>query len=163
MSPNTTCLAEFHNCYGPVIFIPFWNESESRSVMSDSLQPHRLSSPWNPPGQNIGVGSFSLLQGIFPTQGLNPSLPHCRQTLYCLSHQGCSVSKNLQKIWFLVDKLYVCVRIRNKPRMPIITANAELMWRRKCQPTPVFLPGQSHRQRSLVGYSPWGHKESDTT
>ena len=35
--------------------------------------------------------------------------------------------------------------------------------RRKWQPTPVFLPGKSHRQRRLVGYSPWGHKESDTT
>ena len=38
-----------------------------------------------------------------------------------------------------------------------------LEWRRKWQPTPVFLPGESHRQKSLVGYSPWGHKESDTT
>ena len=36
-------------------------------------------------------------------------------------------------------------------------------WRRKQQPTPVFLPGESHEQRSLVGYSPLGHKESDTT
>ena len=36
-------------------------------------------------------------------------------------------------------------------------------WRRKWQPTPIFLPGESHRQRSLAGYSPWGHKESDTT
>ena len=36
-------------------------------------------------------------------------------------------------------------------------------WRRAWQPTLVFLPGESHGQRSLVGYSPWGHKESDTT
>ena len=36
-------------------------------------------------------------------------------------------------------------------------------WRREWQPTPVFLPGESHGQRSLVGYSPWGPKESDTT
>ena len=36
-------------------------------------------------------------------------------------------------------------------------------WRRKWQPTPVFLPGESHRWRSLLGYSPWGRKESDTT
>ena len=36
-------------------------------------------------------------------------------------------------------------------------------WYRKWQPSPVFLPGESHRQRSLVGYSPWGHKELDTT
>ena len=56
--------------------------------MSDSLQPHGLCSPWNSPGQNTGVGSFSLLQGIFPTQGLNPGLSHCRQILYQLSHKG---------------------------------------------------------------------------
>jgi len=36
-------------------------------------------------------------------------------------------------------------------------------WRRKWQPTPVFLPGKSHGWRSLAGYSPWGRKESDTT
>ena len=59
--------------------------SESRSVMSDSLQPHR---PWNSPGQNAGVGSHSLCQGIFPTQGSNPGLPHCRWLLYQLSDQG---------------------------------------------------------------------------
>ena len=39
----------------------------------------------------------------------------------------------------------------------------KIPWRRKWQPTPVFLPGESHGQRSLVSYSPWGHKESDTT
>ena len=39
----------------------------------------------------------------------------------------------------------------------------KIPWRRKWQPTPVFLPGEPHGQRSLVGYSPWGHKESDTT
>ena len=43
---------------------------------------------WNCPDQNAGVGSHSLLQGIFPTQGLNPGLLHCRQILYQLSHQG---------------------------------------------------------------------------
>ena len=44
--------------------------------------------PWNSPGQNTGVGSLSLLQGIFPTQGSNPGLPHCREILYQLSHNG---------------------------------------------------------------------------
>ena len=63
-----------------------WNES--RSVVSDSLWPPGLYSPWNSPGQNTGVGSLSLLQGIFSAQGLNPGLPHCRWTLYQLSYQG---------------------------------------------------------------------------
>ena len=62
--------------------------SESRSVMSDSLQPHGLYSPLNSPAQNNGVGSLSLLQGIFLTQGSNPGLPHCRWILYQLSHKG---------------------------------------------------------------------------
>ena len=45
-------------------------------------------SPWNSPGQNTGVGSLSLLQGIFPTQGSNAGLPHYRWILYQLSHKG---------------------------------------------------------------------------
>ena len=64
------------------------SESESRSVMSDSLRPHEPYSPWNSPGQNTGACSLTLLQRIFPTQGLNPGLPHCRWILYQLSHQG---------------------------------------------------------------------------
>ena len=40
------------------------------------------------PVKNTEVGCHALLHGIFPTQGLNPGLPHCRQILYCLSHQG---------------------------------------------------------------------------
>ena len=44
---------------------------ESRSVVSDSLQLRGLYSPWNFPGQNTGVRSLSILQGIFPTQGSN--------------------------------------------------------------------------------------------
>ena len=44
--------------------------------------------PWNSPGQNTGVGSLSLFQGIFPTQGSNSGLPHYRQILYQLSHRG---------------------------------------------------------------------------
>ena len=55
------------------------NKSENHSFVSHS---------WNSPGQNTGVGSLSLIQGIFPTQGLNPDLPHCRWILYQLSHKG---------------------------------------------------------------------------
>ena len=63
-------------------------KSESCSVVSNSLLLHGLYSSWNSPGQNTGVGSLSLLQGIFLTQGSNPGLPHCRQILYQLSHKG---------------------------------------------------------------------------
>ena len=47
--------------------------------------PNGLYSPWNPPGQNTEVGSLSLLQGIFPNQGSNPSILHCKRILYQLS------------------------------------------------------------------------------
>ena len=56
--------------------------------MSDSLRPHGLYIPWNYQGQNTGMGSSSLLQGVFLTQGSNPCLPHCQEILYQLSHQG---------------------------------------------------------------------------
>ena len=81
-------------------------ESESCSVVSDSLRPHGLYSPWNSPGQNTGVGNLSLFQGIFPTQGLNTGLLHCRWILYQLSHRGspgapgtCSKKLDRCKCW----------------------------------------------------------------
>jgi len=63
-------------------------ESEGHSVVSDSLWRHGLYSSWNSSGQNAGVDSLFLLQGIFPTQRLNPGLPHCRRILCQLSHKG---------------------------------------------------------------------------
>ena len=60
---------------------------ESFLVMSNSLQPHGLYNIWNSPGQNTEVDSLSLLQGIFPIQGSNPGLSHCRWILYQLSHK----------------------------------------------------------------------------
>ena len=74
-------------------------ESESRSVVSNSLPLHGLYSTWNSPGQNTGVGSLSLLQGIFPVQGSNPSVLHWRMILYQLSHKGSpDIPRNQPKI-----------------------------------------------------------------
>ena len=70
------------------ILLAIKSESETLSVVSDSLWPRGLYSPWNSPGQNTGVGSLSLLQGILPTQGSTPGLLHCRWILYQLSHKG---------------------------------------------------------------------------
>ena len=72
---------------------PFSGESDSRPIVSDSLQPHglwqaRLPCPWNSPGKNTGVSSHFLLQGIFPTQGSNLGLLHYRQILNHLCDQG---------------------------------------------------------------------------
>ena len=52
----------------------------------------------------------------------------------------------------------------NLPASPVnVSKSLEFSWRRKWQPTPELLPGKSHGRRSLVGYSPWGHEQSDTT
>ena len=85
---------DFHCCNSRFFFSESWklifmeHESESRPVLSDSLWPHGLYSPWNSPGQNTGMGSLSFLQGIFSTHRSNPGLPHCRRILYQLSHKG---------------------------------------------------------------------------
>ena len=103
---------------------------------TSGLQPARLLCSWNFPGKNTGVGNYFLLQGIFLTQGLNPGLLRCRQILYCLSHQG-------SPFRFLIEN--------------------KLVRRRQWHPTPVLLPGRSHGRRRLVGCSPWGRWELDTT
>ena len=74
----------------PGVLELLWSKakSESRSTMSDSSQPQGLYSPWNSPGQNPGVGSLSLLQGIFLSQRSNPGLLYCWWILYQLSHKG---------------------------------------------------------------------------
>ena len=77
-------------------FIVIWNlnsyfyipkESES-DVAQSCPKPTSFLHPWDFPGKNTGVSCHFLLQEIFPTQGLNPDPPHCRQTLYRLSRQG---------------------------------------------------------------------------
>ena len=72
-----------------VIFFFFIHlaESESCSVVSYSLWPHGLYSPWNSLGQKLEWVAFPFSRGIFPTQGSNPDLPHCRWILYQLSHK----------------------------------------------------------------------------
>ena len=97
----------FHFCNWAFVFKPFWKvygssllkslsrtEALSLSWKWKSLSCvqlfalHGLYTPWNSPGQNTGVGSLSLLHGIFSTQGSNPGLPHYRWILYKLSHKG---------------------------------------------------------------------------
>ena len=150
------------------IIPPFEWVSESRSVLSDSLWPRGLYSPWDSPGQNTGVGSFSLLQGIFPTHGSNPGLPHCRQILYQLSHRGSrGIPPYIQtkSSWKTVLLFW---QISSKPNGPFYqdinsTINCQawtsitltsglwywITWRRPWTPTPVCSPGEPHGQRSL--------------
>ena len=113
----------------------------SNALRTHGLYPTRLLGPWDFPGKSTGVDCHFLLLGIFPTQGSNLGLPHCRQMPYCLSYQGSCQSRR----WGSVPGLR---------RFP---------GKREWQPTPVFLPGEPHGQRSLVGYSPQCHKESGAT
>ena len=77
------------HCDEPVIMDEETSEvkvAQSRPTLCNPTD--YLYTAWNSPGQNTGAGSLSLLQGVFPTQGSNPGLPHCRRILYQLSHQG---------------------------------------------------------------------------
>ena len=94
-----------------------WGESESFSVLSDSLRSHGLYSPWNSPGQNTGVDNLSLLQRIFPTQGLNPGLRHCRWILYQLTTQS-------QKQWYSWEES----RTKMKPGGKDSLSQEDLVW-----------------------------------
>ena len=92
LCPQSVLCVCLHCC--PVI------GSSVPSLRPLGLQPPRLLRPWDFPGKSTGVGCHFLLQGIFLTQGLNPGLPNCRQTLYPLSHQG---SPSI-----FVDSIYMC-------------------------------------------------------
>jgi len=100
------------------------SENESCSVTSDSLRSHGLYSPWNFPGQNTGVGCLSLLQGIFPTQGSNSGLPHCRRILYHLSQQGSPRILELVAYPFSSGSS----RSRNQTRVSCITGGFFTSW-----------------------------------
>ena len=86
------------------MILKMWSQdlkSESHLVVSDSLGPRGLYSPWKSLGQNTGVGSLSLFQGIFPTQGSNPGLQHMQADSYQLSYQWSSQTCKHAKIWIL--------------------------------------------------------------
>ena len=69
--------------------------AQSCQTIRDPMDPIRLLCPWDFPGKNTGMRCHFLLQGIFPTEGLNPGLLHCRQLLYHLSHHAYSKSFGL--------------------------------------------------------------------
>ena len=90
----------WHNCSNQTVWYWYKSESESHSVMSDSMRPHGLFSPRNSPGQNTAVGSLSLPQGVSPPQESDPGLLHCRWPLYELSHKGSpGLRTNIKDQW----------------------------------------------------------------
>ena len=77
-----------HTSNQPPSPISFPNECESHSVMSDSLRPHGVYSPWNSPGQNTGLGSLSLLQGNLSNTGIEPRPPSLQVDSLPVEPQG---------------------------------------------------------------------------
>ena len=82
-----------------------------------------LCSPWNSPGQSTGVGSLSLPQGIFLTQGSNPGLPHCRWILYRLSHNS-----STDEAWVLFPCHVVLRRAPAQPRLNGVVGELVQLW-----------------------------------
>ena len=126
--------------------------------------------------------------GDLPDPGIESGLLHCMQILYQLNYEGRLFLQlylylnteilNIYLFFFTSElikhrvsegggmiaiqtwKVYLA-RWKLREKLDFMTSH--LCWRRKRQPTPVLLPGESRGQGSLVGYGPWGHKESDTT
>ena len=107
----------------------------SSSIVFDSLQSHglypdRLLCPRNSPGKNTGVGCHFLLQGIFPTQGSNPSPLHCRQIRYRLSHLGSPIYSTES------GKRYKATLLAHCPPPPRACSTSTPLARTKHQPQP---------------------------
>ena len=112
-------------------------ESESRSVMSDSLQPHGLYNPWDSPGQNIGVGSLLLLQVIFQTRDQTQFFTQLCLTLCDPMNYTVHViiqARILEWVAFSFSRVSSSLEI--KPRSPTLQANY----------LPAELPGKPHQR-----------------
>ena len=126
--------------------------------------PARLLCPWDSPGKNTGVGCHVLLQGIFPTQGSNPGLPHNRQILNRLNHQG--RWRILEWVTYSFSKGFPDPGIKLEKNLPAIhetwvwAFGQEDSLEKGMATHSIFLPAEFYGQRILVGY---GCKESDTT
>ena len=146
---------------------------------------------WSLPGSSIhGISQARIQSGllftspqIFPTQGSNLGLLHCRQILYHVSYQGSPWLTLYYMMLLEKDMATHCSTLAWKipwterpGRLQSMgsrrvghdgTSSLSLFtfmhWRRKWQPTPVFLPGESQRRRSLVGCCLWSLTELDMT
>ena len=141
--PDTSCIGKggLSHWTGEVPIVMMKAASVSSSVVPHSLQPHglqptRLPCPWGFPGKDTGVGGHFLLQGIFPTQGSNLDLLHCRQILYHLSYEGSPLSRPSETI-----KLYFCFcRVEGNYMWHNATSVLCTVWLNEClHSLPTFL------------------------
>ena len=160
------------------------------SVRPHRQQLTRLLHPRDSPGKNTGVACHFLLQCmkvkresevsqscLTLSDPMDCSLPgssvHGIFQARVLEWVAISFSYIYLHTYYMVLNIVGLLRWFSGKEMPVIATRGrrgrynlwvgKILWRRKWQPTPAFLPGESYGQRSLVGYNPQGHKESDTT
>ena len=124
-----------------------WALSRAQLFVTPWTVPTKLLCPWNSPDKNTGMGCHFLLQGIFLTQGSNQ--------LSCTEADSLPSEPPGKCPKLKTSKSKISEAKLRKSRLSV--------QRRQWHPTPVFLPGESHGRRSLVGCSPWGGTESDVT
>ena len=115
------------------------------------------------PGQNTGMSCHALLQGIFPTKGWKPGLPPCRCVLYHLSHQG-SPGIGYPLLYSGVSLVAQTVKIKSACNVGDLGSIPGLERSPEGglgNPVKYSCLENPHGQRSLTGYSPWGHKKLD--
>ena len=125
-------------------------------------------SPWNSPGQNTGVGSCSLLQRIFPTQGLNPGLPYYKWILYQLSHNGSQkihyLTHTINSLFCMMYKyslilwcaIHACHTLWGKKITTIMVFKKIILWKQLFQNMwHGSYPGRWSRKRGLPGCAYW--------
>ena len=115
------------------------------------LQSSRLLCPWDSPGKKTGVGCHALLRGIFPTQGSNPGLPHCRGILYQLSHQR---SPRILE-WVASPFSRGSSQARNRTRVACIAGGFFTSWAPRVEP-PLVPRVHLHTQRRGVVFTTHG-------
>ena len=147
------------------------------------MKPPRLICPWDFPGKSTQVGCHFLLWRIFPTQGSNPGLPHCRQTLYHLSHQGSPKTTN-NKCWWSCGKkrilmhccwdykspVWICLRklkieLSFDPAIPLLSIYPKkmktLIWKDLCTPmltASLFTIAKMWKQPQCPSIDEWQRK-----
>ena len=115
--------------------------------------------PWDFPGKNTGMGCHFLLRGS--------SWPRDRTCIgrWMLYHWAIR-KPSISVLEWLKSKILTTphlARMWNNKNLHSLLGEMQKWFKQKWQPTPIFLPGRFHGQRSLAGYSPWGRKELDTT
>ena len=146
----------------------------SNSLWPYGLQPSRLLCPWDSPGNNPGVRCHAFLQGTFFPQGSNWCLLHLLHwqagSLPLVPPAEKAMAPHSSTLAWKIPWMEEPGGLQSMGSLRVghdwstsLSLFTFMHWRRKWQPTPVFLPGESQGQWSLVGCRLWGGTESDTT